>query len=149
MNWQTTVTNVFTGFMVLKRCYDQFLDGLVKESGLTRIELEILLFLSCHPDLNTATDISANKLFTKSHVSTALKHLESIGYIRRYYDTDNHKTIYISLEPASFPLVHQGILLQKKFSEYILQGISEEDQEQMESTLDRIFANAKEALKKK
>lgn len=143
MNWQTTINNVFSGFILLKRCYDKTLEPLMKESGLSKIELDILLFLSNHPNLNTATDISTRKMITKSHVSTALRHLESIGFIRRYYDLNNRKTIYISLEPASFPTVHQGTLLQKKFSRTLLEGISEEDQTLMRSVLERVFDNAR------
>lgn len=144
--WQTAVSNVFYGFMLLKRCYSKALDPLVKESGLTQIELEILLFLSNNPHLNTATDISSNKLMTKSHVSTALRHLESIGFIRRYYDQNNRKTIYISLEPASFSVVHKGILLQKEYAASLMRGISQEELQMLHATMDKIFANARTML---
>lgn len=146
MNWQDTVSEGLTGFLKIKRGYDLLLDPLAKEYGLTRIELEILLFLSHNPNCNTATGISEKKLFTKSHVSTALKHLEQQEMIYRFFDSDNRKTIYLTLQPKAFDVVRRGTVLQKEFYEIAMKNISSQEEDALLEIFDKIISNVNEAL---
>jgi len=48
-------------------------------------------------NVKNATDIVQRCKLTKSHVSTSLKFLEEQGYIEKYYQEGNHKTIYLHM----------------------------------------------------
>ena len=53
--------------------YSQCVKPVCEKYGLTRMEFDILMFLSNNPEYNTASDIVRIRLLTKSHVSISLK----------------------------------------------------------------------------
>ena len=54
---------------LFKRLYDQTMDPIAQQWDLTRMELDILLFLANAPAYDTAADIVERRRLTKSHVS--------------------------------------------------------------------------------
>lgn len=65
-----------------KRLYGQRIQPVCEAYGLTRMEMDILLFLANNPAFDTARDIVERKQFTKSHVSASVAELERRGYLR-------------------------------------------------------------------
>ena len=59
-----------------KKIYDRTMEPLCSQYHISRMELDILLFLANNPGYDTAKDIVCQKRFTKSHVSTSLHLLE-------------------------------------------------------------------------
>lgn len=82
---------------MLKKSYDCFIQPVMDKYSMTRIEIDILMFLANNPQYSTASDIVNKRMLTKSHVSYALNTLEQNGYIRREYRNNNRKTAYIVL----------------------------------------------------
>lgn len=129
----------------IKKSIGRLMDQMARENHISRIEAEILLFLYDHPDLNTATQISMHKLLTKSHVSCALKKLEQEGYVRRYYDGHNQKTIYLSLEPRAYDIVHSCSQMREEFFKKMTENIPEEDLARIISLLGSMEQKARDA----
>lgn len=69
----------------VKTLYSEFVSPVCAKYGLTRIELDILLFLANNTRYDTATDIVEVRFLAKSQVSAAIKNLEARGCLRREY----------------------------------------------------------------
>ena len=63
----------------VKTLYSEFVSPVCAKYGLTRIELDILLFLANNTRYDTATDIVEVRFLAKSQVSAAIKNLEARG----------------------------------------------------------------------
>ncbi|MFR7462338.1 MAG: MarR family transcriptional regulator [Subdoligranulum sp.] len=61
----------------VKTLYSEFVSPVCAKYGLTRIELDILLFLANNTRYDTATDIVEVRFLAKSQVSAAIKNLGS------------------------------------------------------------------------
>ncbi len=127
---------------MIKRLYEKIMSPILTGNELPRIEMEILMFLHNNPEFNTATAIVEEKGYTKSHVSTALKHLEANGYISKRHSSSNHKTFYLQVEEKAMPLIHQGKLYQQQFAQILNQGISKEDLTTAWKVVEQMAANA-------
>ena len=73
----------------VKTLYSEFVSPVCAKYGLTRIELDILLFLANNTRYDTATDIVEVRFLAKSQVSAAIKNLEARGCLRREYQLEN------------------------------------------------------------
>lgn len=81
----------------VKTLYSEFVSPVCAKYGLTRIELDILLFLANNTHYDTATDIVEVRFLAKSQVSAAIKNLEARGCLRREYQLENRKTAHLRL----------------------------------------------------
>ena len=79
------LSEYWEGLPLLKRLYQEKLEPVCSESSLTRMEMNILLFLANNPAYDTATDIVEVRHLTKSHVSASVKTLQARGYLQRVY----------------------------------------------------------------
>ena len=82
---------------LFKRLYQEKLEPVCSEYSLTRMELNILLFLANNPVHDTATGIVEVRHLTKSHVSASVKTLQARGYLQRVFLAGNHKTVHLRL----------------------------------------------------
>ncbi len=125
---------------------------------ITRMELDILLFLANNPCFDTAKEIVEIRCLSKSQVSASLKLMETYGwfkvkskgktgYVRKEYAGGNRKTVHLKICPAAADIVRDGKLAQKKFLEILLLGFSEEERETMGRFTSRIWENIHTYLK--
>lgn len=132
-----------------KRMYDRTLEPVCGQYGLSRMELDILLFLANNQGYDTATDIVERRRLTKSHVSVSLAGLERRGYLARSFQSGNRKTAHLSLLPAAEAIVTAGQLAQRDFFAALLAGFTAGEREQMEASFARIVQNIRTALEKR
>ncbi|MGI6070570.1 MAG: MarR family transcriptional regulator [Blautia sp.] len=112
---------------LLKRLYDQLMEPVCQDYAITRMELDILLFLANNPKYDTAADIIRRRCLTKSHVSTSVKKLEDNGYLERKFHPGNRKSVHLSLKEPAGPIVKAGQAAQKSFFAVVFQGFSQEE----------------------
>ena len=138
----------FNNYAILvKKLYDRFLEPVCLRHDMTRMELDVLLFLANNPGFDTATDIIEQKHFTKSHVSSSVKQLEARGYLQGEFYPGNHKTIHMKILPEAKESVCDGQNAQKNFCSCVFQGISQEESFLMERIYGKINENIQKALK--
>ena len=130
-----------------RKLYDRFLEPVCSKHRLTRMELDILLFLANNPGFDTATDIIEQKHFSKSHVSSSVKQLEAKGYLAGSFHPGNRKTIHLNILPAAGESVLDGQNAQKSFFSCVIQGISPEEIRMIEQISGKINENIQKALK--
>ncbi len=86
--------------LLLKGLYDQTLDPVAQRWKLTRMELDLLLFLHNNPDHATAAEAVRLRRWTKSHVSAAAHSLEEKGLLSLAHPPGNRKTLPLTPLPA-------------------------------------------------
>ena len=82
----------------------------------------MLLFLSHHPQQDTAKDIVEIRRLTKSHVSAAVEGLVQRQYLQRLRRPDNKKLIHLVLLPDAMPAVQAGQARQREFFQTLKKG---------------------------
>ncbi|MDO4343403.1 MAG: MarR family transcriptional regulator [Eubacteriales bacterium] len=132
---------------LIKKLYDQAMDPLCEQYQITRMELDILVFLANNPGYDTARDIVEVRQFTKSHVSSAIHLLEEKKYLSRAYHEGNQKSIHLKLLPASEEIIAAGQAAQRQFFSRIFDGLSPEDLKRVESVFCKINSNMRLLLK--
>ena len=115
------------------RIYARTMEPLCQEYGLTKKELDVLLFLYNNPEYDRAADIVAHRGLTKSHVSLSVSNLEARGLLLGRTDPKDRRTVRLELTPAANGICLRGRELQEAFFTKLFAGLS---QEQLDIWLD-------------
>lgn len=113
---------------------------------MTRIELDILLFLANNPCFDTATDIIEIRYLSKSQVSSTIKLLEKKGYLRKEYADGNRKTAHLKLCPNAGDIIRDGKAAQEDFVAALLEGFSKSEIDTIKQYNKRIWGNINSLL---
>ena len=129
--------------------YESLARSICDKYDLTQMEYDILMFLYGNPEFNTAADIVRIRKSTKSHVSTALKSLESKGLVEKEQSASNKKHIEIFVTQSAKSIIYEGIDTQKRFAHDVLKGFSDEEITAFKNIFEKICNNAEDCLNKK
>lgn len=108
---------------------------------LTLAEIIVLIFLEDNCECDTAKDIVENLKIAKSHVSASVKNLERRGYLKGFYEENNHRTIHLRLCQSSFDVLDDAHSIQKQFITLLKQEFSEEELNNFKLYLQRVAKN--------
>lgn len=140
-------TEFLNSIFLIKRLYDQLLEPVCGQYDITRMELDILLFLHNNPEYDTATDIIRRRRLTKSHVSSSIKLLEEKNYLERFYLEGNGKTIHLRITDQTAEILKDGLKAQKEFNGILFTNFNNDQMALMESNLRKITDNVQTALR--
>ncbi len=133
----------------IKTLYSKCVEGVCVKHNITRMELDILLFLANNPCFDTATDIIEVRYLSKSQVSSSIKLLEQRDYLRKEYLECNRKTAHLRICKEAMDIIHDGQIAQEEFISIMLGGFSQEEITGMRQYNDRILHNINVYLKGK
>ena len=133
----------------IKALYSKCVEGVCVKHSITRMELDILLFLANNPCFDTATDIIEVRYLSKSQVSSSIKLLEQCGYLRKEYLDCNRKTAHLKVCKEAIDIIHDGQAAQEEFISIMLNGFSQQEIDSMKQHNDRILHNINVYLKGK
>lgn len=128
----------------IKKLYTVSLEPVCKQYDLTRMELDILLFLANNPQYDSAKDIIERRKLTKSHVSTSIKSLTKNNYLKPVYLPNNKKTVHLKLLNSADEIIKAGQQAQKNFLKRFLKIF----QKMKNKQLLMLFLKSKEMLNK-
>ena len=131
----------------IKTLYARCVGRVCMKHELTRMELDILLFLANNPRYDTATEIVEIRYLSKSQVSGAVRLLEEKGFLRKEYTQNNKKTAHLKICGAAFPIITDGRAAQEEFIAVLTGGFSETESEGMKRCLEHIRKNIDNYLK--
>ena len=131
----------------IKKLYTVSLEPVCKQYDLTRMELDILLFLANNPQYDSAKDIIERRKLTKSHVSTSIKSLTKNNYLKPVYLPNNKKTLHLKLLNSADEIIKAGQQAQKIFFETILKDFSKDEKQTIINAFSKIQRNAQQKLK--
>ncbi len=131
----------------IRALYTQCVEPVCRQYGVTRIELDILLFLANNPSHDTAAGISEARYLAKSNVSNALKALESAGYLNRTAVENDRRLVRLSLTDQAAAVVEAGRDAQSRFLDIVTEGLTMEDRGRLYSYIWTMENNIKAHLK--
>lgn len=140
-------TNPWEHQNAIKTLYSKCVEKTCIKHNITRMELDILLFLANNPCFDTATDIIEIRYLSKSHVSASIKTLEQCGYIRKEYVDHNRKTAHLKICEEAADIIRDGKSAQENFLAIVLKGFSEDEINAMRQYNERILNNINAHLK--
>lgn len=130
--------------LLSKKRYDQILDPVALDFGLTRMELDLLLFLHNNPAHNTAAEAVRLRQWTKSHVSAAVHALQKKGLLAAGHPPGNRKVLRLTPLPAAQELLARGAAAQEAFRRALFQGFTPEEARLLEGMLQKIARNLRD-----
>lgn len=131
----------------IKALYASCVEAVCERHQITRMELDILLFLANNPHFDTATEIIEVRYLSKSQVSTSIKLLEKQGYLKKEYAKYNRKTAHLRICEPALAIIADGRQAQEQFIEIILQGLSEKERECIRQYFEHMQKNINSYLK--
>ena len=133
------------GVRTLKRAYDAALKPVAEAHGLTRNEVDVLLFLANNPGYDTARDIVELRGLTKSHICQSVDGLIRRGWLSGVQDGQDRRRVHLSLLPAAQTAVAAAQAVQRDFFVRLYRGVSQEERETLERVQEKMLSNLKEA----
>ena len=119
--------NYFDIMAAAKKNYTRLLEPVCQEMGLTRNELDVMLFLHNNPEYDRATDIVTRRGIAKSHVSLSVANLESKGLLVREYDEQDRRIAHLKLTDAAVAIAEHARQKQLQYFSALYEGITEEE----------------------
>lgn len=110
-----------------QKSYARCMEPVCREHGLTRCELDILLFLFNNPGFRRAADIVEHRGIAKSHVSLGVNSLESRGLLCRSAMPSDRRTVQLTLTESGKAVAASARDVQKAYFSRIYTGVSEEE----------------------
>ena len=136
--WDTT--------SLIRRLYDKEMQPVCEHYQITRIELDILLFLANNPSFDTARDIIERKKLTKSHVSASVKKMTERGLLEQSYHPENRKNIHLKVKGEAQEMIEKGREAQKAFGVVLTRNFSMEEIQSLRDSFEKISDNIRAAL---
>ncbi|OEF97080.1 MarR family winged helix-turn-helix transcriptional regulator [Desulfuribacillus alkaliarsenatis] len=131
-----------------KRLYEKKCHLIFEKYGLTKVEIEILLFLENNKQYDTAKDVVDLKFFAKSHVSKAISSLITRGLLYSEADEFDRRCVHLKISDEAKPVIGEAKKMREELLTIIYNGISDEEKEVMFNIADKILGNIKEAIEK-
>lgn len=140
---ESTVPGYLDTMQSGSQAYNKRMEPLCREWGLTRNELDVLLFLYNNPDLDRAADIVQIRRISKSHVSLSVSNLEQRGLLTRQFDPADRRTAHLNLTEEAIPIAKAGKQAQREFFTRVFAGLSVDELILWRSLLDKVCENIK------
>lgn len=110
-----------------KKKYAQMMEPICQTYGLTRNELDVLLFLNNNPEYDRAVDVVTHRGMAKSHVSLSVTNLQNRGLLLGCPDPQDRRAVHLKLSEEAKRIAGEGQTAQKQFFSRIFDGLSRED----------------------
>lgn len=130
----------------LEKLYTRSITQVSDAYDLTKVEVDVLLFLYNNPEYDTARDIVELRGIAKSYVSKAVDLLINKGFLQAETDAKDRRVSHLTIQALALPIVKEARLAQDKLIQTLYQGISEEEQERLENIFTKMAQNVQEAL---
>ena len=135
---------------LLMRCvtklYEQCLENIRGEYGLSQIEIAIIGFLYNNPGKDTAAEIVELRRLPKGNVSQGVELLVKKGLVKRNADTTDRRKVHLSLEEAAISICSGIEKVNQKFEEQLFAGLSGEEKEIYERINRQLMENIEKGM---
>ncbi|HOO79917.1 MAG TPA: MarR family transcriptional regulator [Lachnospiraceae bacterium] len=127
----------------VKRRMERYCEKLMEQTGLRKIELDLLFFLAHSSNQNTAHDLAVRQHISKAHISKSIEHLKLGEYIVLVPDAQDHRCIRIELTAQSESLIKEYELLRHQFLQELFDGVTEDEINALKCVLYKILQNVR------
>lgn len=131
----------------IKNLYARCVGPICEMHHITRMELDILLFLANNPQYDTAKEIIEVRYLSKSQVSASIRLLEERGFIRRFYEETNRKTAHLVICGPASSIIEDGRAAQERVIKILLKDFTPGEMDDMKRYTEKIWKNIDSYLK--
>lgn len=131
-----------------KRIYEKECDQISTAYSLTKLEIEILLFLENKKQYDRAKDIVKLRYFAKSHVSKAITSMIDRGYIIGKPDEHDRRCIHLRVSDEAKDVLQAANKMRNDLVGILYKGITLEERIKMDIIANKMVSNIREALEK-
>lgn len=135
------ITSYFESIQQAKKEYNRILEPVCTRHGLTRNEVDILLFLLNNPKMDRGADIVKCRGIAKSHVSLSVGTLEKKGLLCRRESASDRRTVHLMLRDSGRDIAREAQDLQKGFFQHIFDGLTPEELALWRRVTEKVTAN--------
>lgn len=123
------------------KVYEQFEEPVCKKYGLNHTALDILLFLASNPEYKTAKDICKIRGIKPALVSVGIDYLVTNRLLTRQNDTKDRRKQLLFVTEKAVPIIHDGKDMQRQFVKVLANGITKEENEAAQKSLQKMYLN--------
>lgn len=129
--------------LLMRKQYARMLEQVSDPWGLTRAEMDVLMFLANNPTLDRAADIVELRGLTKSHVSIAVKALCERGLLETRQDENDRRVIHLKPTEAAAEVIRAGKAAQCTCFQKMFSCFAPEEKEQWLYLQKKLLSNMK------
>jgi len=144
-NWDQRLGFLMHDVSRLRRtAFDQYM----KPLGITRSQWWVLIYLARHDGM-IQSDLANLLELGKAALGSLIDRLEATGLVRRGGDEADRRAKRVYLSPAGAQLIKEMHVRSNEMSERILEGLSEQEREELTELLKRVKRNLVGIVRKK
>lgn len=136
---KNTVENMLNFYSQIRKVYINEFTRRFQEKTFSPNELDILVFLSNNPSINTASQLCTCLNVSKALICRSVDNLSSKELLICRPDENDRRIQHLLLTPKASPIIDQIRCVCESLDKELLQGISPEEVAQMEDTMNRIL----------
>lgn len=129
-----------------KKLMENRLADLKDRTGLKRVEIEVIYYLSQESEHNTMTDIYRHLQMNKGHISTVMDSLCKKGYVIQRPDPNDRRCIRYTVTDMADEIVKQMDASWENMTQRLMDGISQADLDVFEKVAGQIGQNIEKML---
>lgn len=134
---------LLTAARLLKRGYDAALRPVMERFGLTRNEVDVLLFLANNPGRDTAGEIAELRGMNRSHICQSVDALTRRGWLAGWQDGRDRRRIHLTLRPEAEEAALAARTAQRDFFADVHRGVTPEERRTAERVLRKLVENVR------
>lgn len=121
--------------------YSGMCQGLCEKFDINQSSLDVIMFIENHPGNNTSRDLCKIRGLKSSIVSFSVDALVKKGYLERCDDPADRRLVRLTLTPLAQPVAAEGHIVQQRFKEVLVSGITDQELEQYFAISKRLIVN--------
>lgn len=125
----------------VRRLLEQASQELMRESGLRKVELDILYFLSRKDAGDTARDIIEARNLSKAHISKSVDNLHRTGCITLQADAADRRCVHLHLTPKGSSLAGRYADIARQVGREVMAGVTPEERRTVCTVVAKIRRN--------
>lgn len=140
------ITEVLVAVQKSDRVLNRMMTETARNQGVTKPEMDVLLFLYNNPQYDKAADVSELRFLAKSYVSKAVDLLQKRGYLQVQNDEKDRRVMRLKLTPAADSLIAAGNETRERFLKILFEGVSQEELQTMQKIHQKMMENLERNL---
>ena len=143
----TNVESMLKQFASIRRAYGKYLYTSMNANNFSPSEIDILIFLSNNPSINTSKELVVCLAVSKSLIARSVDALIQKGLLKLEEDKNDHRLQHLKITKAAVPYINEIKKYRDSFTKLALADIDEQDLKCMEETVKKIEDNMQKIIR--
>ena len=118
------VTELLKFYAALREAYSRFCAQALTSDSFSPNEINVLIFLSNNPQINTARELTITLGVSKGLIARSVDSLTSRGYLTTWTDQKDRRVVHLMITDKAVSVMEQIRSGRAEFSRQVLQGIA-------------------------